>query len=76
MSAGPLAGTGFFPVGLEPPSMKSVRKGLRAGEIEKDVYERLNCAECGEELATKNDPDEIGTVRGCPECGREWKKVG
>lgn len=56
--------------------MKSVRKGLRSGEIEKDVYERLTCAECGEELTTRNDPDEIGTVRACPECGAEWKKIG
>jgi predicted RNA-binding Zn-ribbon protein involved in translation (DUF1610 family) len=56
--------------------MKSVRKGLRSGEIEKDVYERLTCAECGEELATRNDPDELGTVRACPECGTEWKKIG
>ncbi|QLH77526.1 hypothetical protein HZS55_09555 [Halosimplex rubrum] len=56
--------------------MKSVRKGLRSGEIEKDVYERLACSECGEELGTENDPDEIGTVRVCPECDSKWKKVG
>jgi predicted RNA-binding Zn-ribbon protein involved in translation (DUF1610 family) len=56
--------------------MESVRKGLRSGAIEKDTYERLNCAECGEHLDTKNDPDEIGSVRVCPDCGREWKKVG
>jgi hypothetical protein len=56
--------------------MQSVRKGLRSGAIEKDTYERLACADCEEELATKNDPDALGAVRVCPECGREWKKVG
>ena len=56
--------------------MKSVRKGLRSGELEKDVYERLNCAACEEELTTRNDPDEIGTVRACPEGGKEGKKSG
>lgn len=67
---------GFFRVGVVLRPMKSVRKGLRSGEIEKDVYERLACSECGEELATENDPDELGTVRVCPECGSKWKKVG
>jgi predicted RNA-binding Zn-ribbon protein involved in translation (DUF1610 family) len=56
--------------------MDSVRKGLRAGDIEKDTYERLTCSACGEQLSTKNDPDEIATVRRCPECGREWKQLG
>jgi DNA replicative helicase MCM subunit Mcm2 (Cdc46/Mcm family) len=56
--------------------MQSVRKGLRAGEIEKDTYERLTCSDCGEELETRNDPEEIGKLRACPECGREWKEVG
>jgi NAD-dependent SIR2 family protein deacetylase len=56
--------------------MKSTQKGLRSGEIEKDTYERLSCAECDEQLDTKNDPDELGRVRICPECGREWKEVG
>ncbi|MFB6142088.1 MAG: HVO_0758 family zinc finger protein [Halorientalis sp.] len=56
--------------------MESVRKGLRAGDIEKDTYQRLKCAECEQELGTKDDPDSISTVRFCPECGREWKKVG
>ena len=56
--------------------MKSVRKGLRAGDIEKDTYERLACAACGEELTTQNRPDEVFTVRACPSCGREWKQVG
>jgi len=56
--------------------MDSIRKGLRSGAIEKDTYERLNCADCDEELGTKNDPDEIGSVRHCPECGKEWRKIG
>ncbi len=55
--------------------MESVRKGLRAGEIEKDTYGRLTCADCGEELATRNDPAEIGKVRACPVCGGEWKDM-
>jgi predicted RNA-binding Zn-ribbon protein involved in translation (DUF1610 family) len=55
--------------------MRSVRKGLRAGEIVKDTYERLACGECGEQLATENDPEQVGKVRVCPDCGREWKEV-
>ena len=56
--------------------MTSVRKGLRSGDLEKDTYERLTCASCGEELETRNDPDEIGKRRVCPSCGKEWKEVG
>lgn len=56
--------------------MKSVQKGLRAGEIEKDVYDRLVCADCDEGLATENDPDEVGQVRRCPNCDRTWKQLG
>jgi predicted RNA-binding Zn-ribbon protein involved in translation (DUF1610 family) len=56
--------------------MESVRKGLRSGDIEKDVYERLTCSDCEMELKTENDPDEIGTKRVCPECGTTWKQVG
>jgi predicted RNA-binding Zn-ribbon protein involved in translation (DUF1610 family) len=55
--------------------MDSVRSGLRAGEIEKDTYERLSCAECDERLKSRNDPDEVFTVRYCPNCGREWKQL-
>ena len=55
--------------------MKSVRKGLRDGDIEKDTYERLVCADCGKSLATKNEPSEIGSVRVCPECGTEYKEL-
>ncbi len=56
--------------------MDSVRKGLRAGDIEKDTYERLVCDGCGETLDTRAPPDEVGTVRRCPDCGREWRQLG
>jgi NAD-dependent SIR2 family protein deacetylase len=56
--------------------MTSVRKGLRSGDIEKDNYERLRCSACEEPLTTENDPEEIGKVRVCPECGREWEELG
>ena len=55
--------------------MKSVRKALRDGDIEKDTYERLVCGECGESLQTKNEPDEIGSLRVCPKCGAEYKEI-
>lgn len=56
--------------------MDSVRKGLRAGDIEKDTYERLVCADCEEVLNTESDPDEVGKIRRCPDCGREWQQLG
>lgn len=56
--------------------MDSVRKALRRGDVEKDTYQRLACAACEEQLATQNDPDEVGKLRVCPECGREWQEVG
>lgn len=65
----------FFECAPEDPGMKSVQKGLRAGELEKDVYDRLVCATCGDQLATENDPDEIGQVRRCPECGTAWQQL-
>lgn len=55
--------------------MQSVRKGLRAGEIEKDTYDRLICGSCGEPLNTRDDPGEVWAVRACPACGREWKQI-
>lgn len=58
------------------PNMDTIRQGLRTKAIEKDTYERLQCAACDERLKTRNDPDEIGSVRFCPECGREWKQIG
>jgi DNA-directed RNA polymerase subunit RPC12/RpoP len=55
--------------------MDSVRSGLRAGDLEKDNYGRLACTECEQELGTENDPDEIGKVRVCPECGTKWQEM-
>jgi predicted RNA-binding Zn-ribbon protein involved in translation (DUF1610 family) len=55
--------------------VKSTRKGLRAGELEKDTYERLTCADCGEPLKTNDAPEEVYTVRTCPDCGAEWKEL-
>lgn len=55
--------------------MQSVQKGLRSGDLEKDTYDRLLCAECEEELKTENDPDDIGAVRVCPDCGSEWRQL-
>lgn len=55
--------------------MKSVHKGLRGDELEKDTYGRLRCTACGEELTTENDPDEIGVVHSCPSCGKTWRKL-
>ncbi|WP_164974742.1 HVO_0758 family zinc finger protein [Halegenticoccus tardaugens] len=55
--------------------MQSTRKGLRAGELYKDTYERLTCADCEESLKKQNDPDEIYAVRICPECGTSWKEL-
>ena len=55
--------------------MRSVRKGLRAREIEKDTYDRLTCTACGVQLTTREDPEMLGMIRTCPECGREWEQV-
>ncbi len=56
--------------------MKSVRKGLRDDELEKDTYGRLTCSECNETLKREDDPEEVGTVRTCPDCGRSWRELG
>lgn len=55
--------------------MPSVQKGLREGEIRKDTYGRLECAECGAQLDQRNDPDELGSVHTCPDCEREWQRM-
>jgi RNase P subunit RPR2 len=55
--------------------MESIRKGLRQGELVKDTYERLTCDRCEKPLKTENDPEELHTVRICPECGRRWKQI-
>lgn len=56
--------------------MDSVRKALRAGDVEKDNYGRLSCTACDEPLKTENNPDQVWKVRVCPECGSEWKEIG
>lgn len=55
--------------------MKSVRSGLRTGEIERDTYQRLSCIECDSQLRTIDNPDELGAIRQCPECGRQWRQL-
>lgn len=55
--------------------MKSTRKGLREGNLEKDNYERLLCGNCEKTLKTENPPEEVYTIRTCPECGLEWKEL-
>lgn len=55
--------------------MKSIRKALREGELIKDTYERVTCANCEKSLKTENDPDTITTIRRCPDCGKEWKEI-
>lgn len=55
--------------------MDSVRSALRAGEITKDMYERLECADCDEQLVTENDADAIGSIRRCPNCGQRWRQL-
>lgn len=55
--------------------MDSVRKGLRAGELEKDTYDRLLCADCDEQLGTRDDAGNVGSRRICPECGTEWRQL-
>ena len=57
-------------------AMESVRKGLRAGDLEKDTYDRLRCVTCQTTLARRDNPDELGYVHGCSECGRKWRRIG
>jgi len=55
--------------------MKSVRKALRSGEIEKGNYDRLTCSSCGKNLKTENPEDELYQLKVCPDCGRKWKQL-
>jgi NAD-dependent SIR2 family protein deacetylase len=55
--------------------MRSVRKGIRAGEIRKGLYDRLECVECERTLTSDDDAEVLGIVRACPECGREWEEI-
>jgi hypothetical protein len=56
--------------------METVRKGLRNGDLERDTYERLRCTACGATLATEANPDDVGTIRTCPECDAAWQHLG
>ncbi|CDK40329.1 HVO_0758 family zinc finger protein [Halorubrum sp. AJ67] len=55
--------------------MKSTRKGLRDGDLFKDTYERLTCADCEQVLKTKNDPDNVFDIRTCPDCSTQYKDL-
>ena len=55
--------------------MKSTRKALRDGDLVKDTYERLTCADCEMVLKKENDPDEVFAVRICPECEKRYKEL-
>jgi predicted RNA-binding Zn-ribbon protein involved in translation (DUF1610 family) len=55
--------------------MESVRKGLRAGDIDKDTYGRLECARCSVRLGKKEDEDGVGFLHSCPDCGRVWRRM-
>jgi hypothetical protein len=55
--------------------MESVQKGLRAGDLEKDTYDRLICSSCEEELSRRSDDDEVGAIRACPDCETEWRQL-
>lgn len=55
---------------------KSVRKGLRQGDLDKDTYGRLLCTMCEESLKTKQNSDSLGSVRSCPECEEQWREIG
>lgn len=55
--------------------MDSVTKGLRRGGIVKDTYDRLICAECDTRLDRTDNQDDVGSIRACPDCGREWRQL-
>lgn len=55
--------------------MDTVRDGLRADELEKDTFDRLVCVSCNRSLKMRNEPDRIGSIRFCNECGSEWLEM-
>lgn len=55
--------------------MKSIRKALRDGEITKDNYGRLKCSQCDLATTRRADPDGVGSIRTCPDCGRKWHQL-
>lgn len=48
---------------------------MRAGDLEKDTYGRVSCTACGKTLKTRKEADTLGSVRACPECGKEWQEI-
>ncbi len=55
--------------------MDSVRQGLRAGDLERDTFDRLSCTRCESGLRTVDDPEVVGSVKVCPKCGSRWHEV-
>lgn len=55
--------------------MRTVRQGLRRGDVERDTYGRLVCSDCGTRLRTDVDPTTDDDGRACPDCGREWVEL-
>lgn len=55
--------------------MDTVRDGLRANDLEKDVFDRLVCVQCDRSLKIRNEPDQMGSVRFCIECDNEWLEM-
>jgi len=65
----------FIPTRVQSGHMKSTRKALRDGDLYKDNYERLNCSACERGLKKENDPDEVFSVRTCPDCSARFKEL-
>ena len=55
--------------------MDTVRDGLRAGDLEKDTFDRLVCVGCDRTLKIRNEPEKIGSIRFCIECDQEWHEM-
>lgn len=55
--------------------MDSVRQGLRQGTIERGTWDKLQCSECEAQLSPIDDPEELGSVKQCPECGTSWREM-
>lgn len=55
--------------------MDTVREGLRQDDLEKDNYDRLICIACDRPVKRRSNPDDIGSVRYCIECGVEWLEM-
>lgn len=55
--------------------MDTVRDGLRDDVLRKDTFERLICDNCDRTLKKRSEPDRIGSIRFCAECGTEWLEM-